>query len=118
MKSIIITLVAVLILIFVVVSAPYHATKTRVQTDPTTFTGGTITVWVSVAPVSPGERRPTGYVTFDDGACVLGTAPLNASSAELATPILTIGEHPITATYLGDDFYRPSTSPASTIYAR
>ena len=45
---------------------------------------------------------PSGTVEFREGATVLGTSPLQAAVATLATSTLTLGSHPITAIYGGD----------------
>ncbi|WP_433966694.1 Ig-like domain repeat protein [Tunturiibacter gelidiferens] len=53
----------------------------------------------------------TGLVTFFDGPTTLGTGVVNTSGvATLSTSTLTIGSHPITASYGGDSSYIPSTS--------
>ena len=56
----------------------------------------------------------TGTVQFLDGATVLGTSPLNSSTATLATSTLSIGSHSITAVYSGDTNYAGSTSAVLT----
>jgi Bacterial Ig-like domain (group 3)/FG-GAP-like repeat len=53
----------------------------------------------------------TGSVVFLDGATILGTGTINAAGvASFATSTLTIGTHPITASYGGDSNYDPATS--------
>jgi len=53
----------------------------------------------------------TGSVTFLDGTTILGTGTINAAGvASFATSTLTIGSHPITASYGGDPNYDPATS--------
>ena len=53
----------------------------------------------------------TGAVTFLDGSTILGTGALNASGvATFSTSTLTIGSHPITASFGGDSNYSSSTS--------
>jgi len=50
--------------------------------------------------VSTGGGTPTGSVTFKDGTTELGTLTLNGSgAATLTTSALTVGSHPVTATY-------------------
>jgi hypothetical protein len=54
---------------------------------------------------------PTGTVTFKDGDAVLATVGLSgAYEAAYHAFAMTIGSHPITATYNGDSIYAPSTS--------
>ena len=56
---------------------------------------------------------PTGNVTFNDGATVIGTGTLNGSGqAALVTGALGAGSHSITVTYIGDTNFIGSTSPA------
>jgi len=53
----------------------------------------------------------TGAVTFLDGSTILGTGALNASGvATFSISTLTIGSHPITASFGGDSNYSSSTS--------
>jgi hypothetical protein len=60
------------------------------------------------ATVHPGA---TGLVTFLDGSTTLGTGVVNNSGvATFSTSALTIGSHPITASYGGDSSYSPSIS--------
>ncbi|MBB5317030.1 Ig-like domain repeat protein [Tunturibacter empetritectus] len=60
------------------------------------------------AVVHPGA---TGLVTFLDGSTTLGTGVVNTSGvATFSTSALTIGSHPITASYGGDSSYSPSIS--------
>ncbi|HEY6986724.1 MAG TPA: Ig-like domain repeat protein [Rhodanobacteraceae bacterium] len=54
------------------------------------------------APMSPqGTLNATGYVTYAQGATVLGNVPLVFGTATY-TNILAGGDYPITATYSGD----------------
>ncbi len=79
--------------------------------NPSTF-GGAVTLTATVTGSGP---IPTGTVTFRDGAGVIGTALLNGSGvATFVTSTLGVGAHILTATYGGDGFYAPSTSPAVT----
>ncbi len=58
------------------------------------------------AIVTASTGVPTGTVTFNDGATVLGTGALNAGVATFTTNALTSGSHNITASYGGDaDFF-------------
>jgi hypothetical protein len=57
--------------------------------------------------------KPTGKVTFLDGATTLGTGTLNASGvATYTTSALAVGPHSITASYPGDSNYVAVTSAA------
>ena len=71
--------------------------------------GQAITLTATVHP-SSGSSMPTGSVTFQDGAAILGTAPLDSSgSATLTASALAVAAHPITATYSGDNGFFGST---------
>ena len=75
--------------------------------NPSTF-GQPVTLTATVLGV---VIRPTGTITFRDGATVLGTAALDANGvATLITSALGVGSHSITATYEGDANFGMSTS--------
>ena len=60
----------------------------------------------------PQAYTPTGLVTFEDGASVLGTGTLDASGhASLSTFTLSTGYHALTAVYQGDPHFSGSTAP-------
>jgi hypothetical protein len=67
---------------------------------------------VTLAATVTGPGNPTGTVTFQDGAAVLGTAPLNGGRASLTVPGLGPGTHAITAAFSGDANFHGSTSAA------
>jgi hypothetical protein len=83
-----------------------------------------ITLTSSVNPAAPNQAitfaatiqaGATGSVTFLDGTSVLGTGTINAAGiATFTTSSLTIGSHPITATYGGDSGYGAATSAVLT----
>jgi hypothetical protein len=54
----------------------------------------------------------TGNVTFLDGTTALATQPSTGGVATLATATLSVGSHPITASYAGDANDTPATSAA------
>jgi hypothetical protein len=54
--------------------------------------------------------NPTGTVTFKDGATTLATVTLNGGQAAFTSSTLSVGTHPITATYNGDATNATSTS--------
>ena len=73
--------------------------------------GQSVTFTATVNLVAPAAGLPTGDVTFMEGATTLGTATLNATrKATLTTSALALGSHPITASYVGDASFAPSTS--------
>jgi hypothetical protein len=77
--------------------------------------GQPITLTAIVSPQTPliGE---TGTVTFQDGATVLTTLPVQplrlfgGGQASFTTSTLSAGTHPITAEYSGDEVFAASTS--------
>ncbi|MBA3654056.1 MAG: Ig-like domain repeat protein, partial [Actinobacteria bacterium] len=86
------------------------ATLTSPTANPTTL-GHPVTFNAAVAVVAPGAGTPTGAVQFNDGATTLGPpVPLSGTAATLTTSTLGGGVHSITATYLGDANFNPSTS--------
>lgn len=58
---------------------------------------------------------PTGTVTFNNGATVIGTATLNASGVGTLAPDLPVGNYSIVAVYSGDSLHAPSTSAPISI---
>jgi hypothetical protein len=58
-----------------------------------------------------GSSTPTGIITFKDGSTILGTAILDSNSqAAFTISTLTVGSHPITAVYGGDNNFNGNTS--------
>ncbi|MFI0904088.1 Ig-like domain-containing protein, partial [Streptomyces sioyaensis] len=78
--------------------------------DPSTF-GQPVTLTAHVAPVAPGSGTPTGTVTFVIGGGGGGTvtAPLVGGNASVTTSTLSVGTHPITATYSGSANFAASS---------
>jgi large repetitive protein len=73
--------------------------------NPSTV-GATVTLTATVAISGGGGVAPTGTVTFNDGATVLGTVTLGPTGAATwSTSTFTDGIHAITATYSGDAAY-------------
>jgi len=76
--------------------------------------GQAVTFTATVKPAS-GTGTPTGTVTFNDGATVLGTRALSVvGTATFMTSGLGAGVHSITAIYGGDATFASSTSPTLT----
>src|SRR6266513_2047911 len=72
--------------------------------------GQAVTFTAMVKPAA-GSGTPTGTVTFNDGATVLGPGTLSGGTATLTTSGLGAGVHSITAVYGGDASFASSTSP-------
>ena len=94
-------------------------TNTKLTTStPTISVGGTAKLKATVKPVS-GTLKPTGTVTFKEGAVTVGTANLalvgTVQTAKLEVTTLTAGTHTLTATYNGSTDFTVSTSLSITI---
>ncbi|BBI31924.1 Ig-like domain repeat protein [Cohnella abietis] len=80
--------------------------------------GEEVTFTANVAGSVTGQPKPTGTVTFMDGADILDTVTLGGNGiAKLAKSDLPLGTHLITAVYSGDDkIYNTSNSSSLTQY--
>jgi hypothetical protein len=102
-------------------SAPLNQTVNRDETstfivsssDPS-VAGQPVTFAATVSAAGMGAGIPNGSVTFEDGADVLGTAPLSGGHASLTTTALPPGAHAITAVYNSGVNFMPSTSAPLT----
>ena len=64
-----------------------------------------------IATVSSGNGTPAGDVEFFDGTTSLGTAALDGSGeGQIVTTALPVGTRSLSASYLGDAGFDPSTS--------
>jgi hypothetical protein len=79
--------------------------------DPSIF-GTAVTLTASVTSSATG--MPSGTVTFQDGAVLLGMGALSGGTATFTTSVLALGAHSITVIYGGDASFAGSTSPALT----
>jgi uncharacterized repeat protein (TIGR03803 family) len=90
-----------------------NATTTSLVASPTrSVFGQQITL---TADVSSAGGPPTGQVEFLDGATSLGTAALNGGAATQKTTTLNIGNHILSARYLGDAGFLQSTSSNQSV---
>jgi len=77
------------------------ATTLTSSANPSVF-GQSVTFDAHVAIVSPGTGTATGNVEFKDGVTSLGIVALDGSAnASLTTSTLSVGNHVISANYLG-----------------
>src|SRR5436309_108127 len=88
---------------------PATTTALNSTPNPSVF-GQAVTLTATVAPAVTDPLRPTGTVTFKDGATTLGTVTLVNGTASLVTAALTGGAHSLTASYSGDLEFSASTS--------
>ncbi len=82
------------------------STTVTASANPTTYADSV----TFTATVAGAHTTPTGTVEFFNGATSLGTETLSGGSASVTTSTLVTSAHTITATYSGDDTYRPGTS--------
>ncbi len=65
------------------------------------------------ANLSGAAGSPTGNITFTDGTTVLGSSPIGTNgSATYTTSTLSVGQHTITVSYLGDSNNNQALSSA------
>jgi len=89
--------------------------KVSLVSNPNPSNYGTpVTFLVAVAPT--GIASATGTVNILDGAQQIGSSTLVGSTGQttFTTSTLAVGSHSITAAYLGDSTYSPSTSAVVT----
>ncbi|WP_280822789.1 Ig-like domain repeat protein [Pseudaminobacter soli (ex Li et al. 2025)] len=79
------------------------------DSNPSPGTSVTFTATLS------GGSSPTGTVTFNDGATVLGTAIVSGTTATFTTSALGPGVHSISAIYAGDTNNATATYTAVTV---
>jgi hypothetical protein len=94
-----------------VTKASTSVTLTKSLVSTTFRQSLTLTATVNVR--TPGGGKPTGTVTFKDGATVLGTTSVNAlRQATFTTSALGVGTRSLTAVYNGSNSFNTSTSAA------
>jgi uncharacterized protein (TIGR03437 family) len=78
--------------------------------------GQPLTITAQAGPTPPPDvTGPTGQVQFFDGPTMLNVVYLTNGSASLTTPNLGVGTHQISAKYLGDINWQPSTASAGAM---
>ncbi len=102
--------------LLVAITAPAVATSTAIAATSTNAVSGTsITFTATVSPAS-GTTKPSGTVTFYDGATALGTGTLSGGIATYTTSALSVATHSITASYPGaSGAFAASTSTALSV---
>ncbi|MEU9048585.1 Ig-like domain-containing protein, partial [Kitasatospora sp. NPDC048343] len=73
-----------------------------------------VSLTATVSVVAPGGGIPTGTVTFFIGGIPQAPVTLSGGVATLTTAALSVGVHPIRATYNGSGNYNTSTSATIT----
>jgi Bacterial Ig-like domain (group 3) len=89
-------------------------TRTTISSSTMNVVPGQAIKLKAVVKFVTGTAQPAGTVTFNEGATVLGSAPLllvtGAMTAKITVPTLAFGPHSITATYGGSATAAASTS--------
>jgi hypothetical protein len=85
------------------------ATSTTLTTTPNP---SELSKSTTLRAVVAGGATPTGTVTFRDGATVIGSAPLSGGVAQLAVSSFAVGNHTLSAAYLGDGTHDISSGTA------
>jgi hypothetical protein len=112
----------------ITVTAINTSTSGTITSPPTQVTVAKVTFVITLAssvnPSAPGQSvtfsatvhaGASGSITFLDGTTILGTGAINAAGvATFTTSTLTIGSHPVTASYGGDSGYNAATSAVLT----
>jgi len=95
----------------VLVVGQASTTTTLSNSQATAIFGQPATLTATVAPVAPGAGRPTGSVTFLDGANALGTVALGGGTAAYSLSSVGAGTHSFNASYSGDVNFAGSSAP-------
>ena len=77
-----------------------------------TVVGQAVVFTVTISSSAPGE---TGTVQFVDNGFMIGSGTVSGGQATFQTESLTLGAHPITAVYEGDDDFVGSSSTNTVI---
>lgn len=94
-------------------TGPAASTTSLLVSASSVDVGQKVTFSALVTGPSGDSTVPTGSVSFNNGATVLGTGTLDATgAAAFSTTSLVAGNYSITAAYGGDSNFSPSTSSA------
>ena len=93
------------------VSKTNSSTAVTSSVNPSIF-GQPVTFTATVTAVAPGAGTPTGTVQFTTNGVNFGSAvPLSAGSASSPAILsLAVGNHPVTAVYIGDSSFNTSSN--------
>jgi large repetitive protein len=92
------------------VSKADSSTEVTSSANPSLF-GQSVTFTATVTPVPPGAGTPTGTVQFKSNGTNLGNAVALSGGSASSAPIssLAVGNHSVTAEYIGDSSFNPSS---------
>jgi len=97
---------------FVVNKANTTASTPTSTPNPSVF-GQSVSFSSTVSVAAPGAGTPTGTITFKEGATTICTGTVAAGTASCSSSTLTVGAHPVTATYDGDTNFLASSASAA-----
>jgi hypothetical protein len=86
------------------------ATTLVLSTADTIAVGTSVTLTANVTPHAEGSLTATGTVSFHDGVTELGSAQILTGHASITVSNFALGTHTLTAVYVGDTHFAPSTS--------
>ncbi len=96
--------------VFRIVTCPFCTTTSVISSGSPSASGGQVTFTATVSASSgSGAGTPTGSVNFTDNGAALGTVVLVSGTAALNISSLTPGVHAISAGYMGDATFQPSS---------
>src|SRR5205823_173335 len=88
------------------------STTTILQTSAVNVPSGqSVTLTAMVEPTVSSSDTESGSVVFSDQGTTLATVPVTNGTATFTTSTLSVGDHAITAAYVGDANHSVSTSP-------
>jgi hypothetical protein len=87
------------------------STTTTLTSSTTQAAQGASIALTATVAVASGASIPTGPVNFYNGTTLLGSVGLSGATATLNTTALPVGTNSLTATFVGDSNFEPSTSP-------
>ena len=92
-----------------------YPSTTTLNVSPSSASYGQSVALTATVSGSPNPGTPTGSVEFLQGSNLLGTVTLTNESATLDTTALPLGTNSVTAQYVGNADFAPSTSTASSV---
>lgn len=99
------------------ISDVFQPSTTTLQASPTTPAPDAPVTFTAHVDGVPNHATPTGHVAFylDSSTTAAATTTLDSSGDAAYTTSFPDGTHTVTATYVGDDNYTTSTSPAASV---
>ncbi len=77
--------------------------------------GASVKFTATITPASVASVAPSGTVNFFNGSTKIGSGTVLNDVATFTTTLLPVGTNSITAMYVGDSNYSPSTSSPATV---